>query len=122
MKELCAALVASLVLFGTTPLLAQSPTWAIGTWKGRLEQFRQGDPDRILVVVITGGKTYCQWGEGFRGTPPPAKSCSITGDTLKLTTGQGNQVELQHRGDKLVGTFSFASAGGAKPFALTMSK
>ena len=121
MKRWFASLTSAVALLVATPLMAQAPTWAIGTWKGRLENFRQGDPDRILVVTIAGGKSTCQWGEGFRGTPPPAKSCSIRGDTLKLTTGQDNLVELQHRGDKLVGTFSFA-VGGGKPFSLTMTK
>lgn len=122
MKMLWAALAAGLALAGTSTSMAQSTAWAIGTWKGRLENFRQGDPDRILVVTLSGGKAFCQWGEGFRATPPPAKSCSVSGNTLKLTTGQDNVVQLEYQGGKLVGTFTFTAGGGGKPFALTMTK
>lgn len=100
--------------------LAQAPGWAVGSWRGSLEGYRNdpGGPDRVLIVDSAG---KCRWDYVSKAAQPaPAKSCSFTGDSMELLTGGSSAVKLKLTDGRLKGSFT-PSAGG-KPFFLTMSK
>ncbi|HEX2886053.1 hypothetical protein [Vineibacter terrae] len=115
-------LVAVSMMLGIAgPALAQDTSWAVGTWKGRVEGSREQDPNRVMTIAIAGGIAKCGWGEGFRANPPPAKSCTVSATGMTLTTGANNQVELRRSGSTLSGTFT-ATSGGGRTYNLTMKK
>jgi hypothetical protein len=119
--RLCLAASVSMVLFLPGAAFAQDTSWAVGTWKGRVEGSREQDPTRVLSITMVGGVAKCGWGEGFRSNPPAAKSCTVTATGVKLTTGANNQVDLRRSGDTLSGTITHTASSG-RTHHLTLKK
>lgn len=111
-------LAASLSIAGGAA--AQAPGWAVGTWRGTLEQYTIGDrggPDRVMTISADG---KCTWDYARNAAAPAAaRSCSVSGNGVELYTGGNSTVKLQHKDGKLQGTFTI-SAG--KQFFLTLTK
>lgn len=99
---------------------AQPPGWAVGTWRGTLEQYTVGDrggPDRVMTISADG---KCTWDyAGNAAAPAAARSCSVSGNGIELYTGGSSTAKLQHRDGKLQGTFTISRG---KQFFLTLSK
>ncbi len=65
-------------------------------------------PERVLVIGADG---KCRWDYVAKiDAPSPAKSCTVTADAVNMLTGGDATVQLQHKGNKLEGTFQ--SKGG----------
>ena len=104
--------IATAVLFIASAhgAIAQTQPWAVGTWKGAISNLRN-DPKGPERVWIIGADGKCRWDYAAKSdAPTPAKSCAITADAVTLLTGGDATVQLQHKGNKLEGTFQ--SKGG----------
>jgi uncharacterized protein (DUF2147 family) len=98
---------------------AQTPAWAVGTWRGTIERYTtdKGGPDRVMVIGKDG---KCTWDYAASASKATSASCSISGDSISLQTGAYSKVDLRQSGGKLQGTFTTPGAG--KAFSLTMTK
>ena len=67
---------------------AQTPGWAVGTWRETLEQYTVGDrgsPDRVMTINADG---KCTWDYARNAAAPAAaRSCSVSGNGIELYTG-----------------------------------
>jgi hypothetical protein len=99
--------------------IAQTPPWAVGTWKGTISNLRndpQG-PERVLVV---GGDGTCRWDYVAKSAAPSkAKSCTVTDNGVSILTGGDATVQLQHKSGKMDGTFQ---SKGGNSFHVSLTK
>lgn len=99
---------------------AQTPAWAVGTWRGTLERYTigdQGGPDRVMTVSADG---KCTWDYARNSAAPAAaRTCTVSGNGIELFTGGNSTVKLQQKDGKLQGTFTISTG---KQFFLTLSK
>jgi hypothetical protein len=120
MKATLGALAAAATIVTAYPSVAQVPAWAVGTWRGSMEGYRNdpGGPDRVMIVEPSG---RCRWDYANKAaSAAAAKSCTFGADTVDLLTGGSSTVKLKHVDGKLRG--SFTPAAGGKPFSVTLSK
>lgn len=90
--------------------IAQTPPWAVGTWKGAISNLRNdpSGPERVLIIAADG---TCKWDYAAKSeSPSKAKSCVVTDNAVNILTGGNATVQLQSKGGKLDGTFQ--SKGG----------
>lgn len=113
------AFSAALVLFAVGLAVAQAPAWAVGTWRGTLEAYRN-DPwgaERVMIIEPSG---RCRWFHASKAESTGlAKSCNIGADTIELQTVAHSTVKLKYSDGKLRGQF-ITSAG--KTHSITLSK
>ena len=98
--------------------MAQTPPWAVGTWKGAVSNLRNdpSGPERVLIIEANG---TCRWDYPSKASAASkAKSCTFSGDKVDILTGGSSTVQLQHKGGKLEGTLQ-AMKGGSFHVALT---
>lgn len=81
-----------------------SQDWANGTWKGRIQGSATDKGIRIVIVDTAAGT--CRWDRYDSNSPP--RPCTVTNDTVRLTTGPGVTVELKRQGNQLHGTLEQA--------------
>jgi len=99
--------------------IAQTPPWAVGTWKGAINNMRNDPkgPERVLVVAADG---TCRWDYVAKiEAPSKAKSCTVAGDAVNILTGGDGTVQLQHKSGKLDGTFQ---SKGGNSFHVSLTK
>jgi uncharacterized protein (DUF2147 family) len=99
--------------------MAQTPPWAVGTWKGTIERYTadKSGPDRVMVIGKDG---KCTWDYAASASKATAASCTISGDTLALQTGAYSRADLRHSGGRLQGTFTTPGAG--KTYTVTLTR
>lgn len=100
--------------------MAQVPAWAVATWKGTLDSYRN-DPngaDRVLVVSADG---KCGWDYAAAAAAASIgkQSCTVADDSVTLLTSAGSTIKLQHKGGKLEGTFQ---TKGGRSYLITMTR
>jgi hypothetical protein len=101
----------------TGSVQAQTPQWAVGTWKGKLENYNGTEgPDRIMTVSADG---KCTWNSKETSRPASVGACKITADSIAFTTTGKAQVSLQNKGGRLQGTWQSASGGKSYHISLT---
>lgn len=109
-RALSTIAIATAILAIPGGAVAQTPPWAVGTWKGSISNLRN-DPEGPARVLVIGADGTCRWDYAAKSdAPSKAKSCTVAGDTVNLLTGGNATVQMQNKGGKLEGTFQ--SKGG----------
>src|SRR6187455_2992624 len=105
-------------LFLAAEATAQTPEWAVGTWRGTIQGLTSSKegPDRILVIG-TGGK--CNWDIASNGAKPSPQACTIGPNSISVSAGSGATVDMQHKNGKLDGTWQPRSG---KSYVISMTK
>lgn len=107
LPSIIVVVTASLTVSGNA--MAQTPPWAVGTWKGAISNMR-GDPEGVDRVLIVAPNGTCKWDYLAKiATAANAKSCSFSGDSVTITTGGNSTVQLKNKGATLDGTFQTRS-------------
>jgi hypothetical protein len=108
-----------ILLTGSGAAIAQTPPWAVGTWKGTIERYTadKSGPDRVMVIGKDG---KCTWDYAASASKATAASCTYSGDSLALQTGAYSRADLRHCGGRLQGTFTTPGAG--KTYNVTLTK
>jgi len=104
-------------VLATTEALAQTPAWAVGTWKGSIQGLQSKDgPDRILIIG-TDGK--CRWDIASSAKPSP-QTCTVGANSVSVSPGPGSMVEMQYKNGRLDGTWQTPRSG--RSYVISMTK